>query len=385
MERVRVPEAEGAKFLERDFNQCFQQMRHYDAQIVEIVKFGFTAYGAIAGAALALYRYGLDKGIDFRPAALAIVLVGLPLGLTLLALATRNRSYFVLVTRYVNEHRHLFLNGEPLGFENGTGMYVDRERPAYFHWTSSQSLLLGTLAILNSGLLGLGLYVAFVAHPSKWAIVGIGPAVAFVTQLVITVRHLRFHDREPQAPNRATGRPAMTIRAPSPNADDAAGQPGDEGTARFLCDLAVKRHDLADRAYDALNTRLATVFAFNSFLIPSSISALRPPVSPPPGYARGWPFWAVAAVWGISLIVVTAATVIGVRARSVHSLPDAMKLDRDFGAQSPGAAARQVIRTLDDAWNGITAATSKKALCLNVAVVAVAVELAALIVLVVLW
>lgn len=174
----------------------------------------------------------------------------------------------------------------------------------------------------------------------------------------------------------------MPMRTPS--AGDQVDRP-DENTARFLCDLAVKRHDLADRAYDALNTRLAAVFAFNSFLIPSSISALRLPANPPAGYVRGWLFWAVAAVWGISLVVVTAATVIGTHVRSVHSLPDAMKLDRDFGTQPPGAAARQVIRTLDDAWNGITAATSRKGACLNVAVVAVAVELSALIALVVGW
>ena len=35
-------EKESLKFLERDFNQCFMQMRHYDSQIFDILKFMFT-------------------------------------------------------------------------------------------------------------------------------------------------------------------------------------------------------------------------------------------------------------------------------------------------------------------------------------------------------
>jgi hypothetical protein len=53
MNDQRLPEceSEGAKFLERDFNQCFQQMRHYQAHIPDICKFALTAYTAVIGAA----------------------------------------------------------------------------------------------------------------------------------------------------------------------------------------------------------------------------------------------------------------------------------------------------------------------------------------------
>src|SRR5713101_4326952 len=86
---------EAAKFLDRDFNQCFQQMRYYDGQIIDICKFAFTGYTAIVGAALSLYKYGSDKGSDFRSPAVAMLAIGLLLGLCLLALMARNRVYFV--------------------------------------------------------------------------------------------------------------------------------------------------------------------------------------------------------------------------------------------------------------------------------------------------
>jgi hypothetical protein len=187
-------ESESAKFLERDFNQCFEQMRHYDGQIIEIVKFALAAYSTIAGAALVFYRYGLDKNADFRAPALAILVVGLLLGITLLALVARNRAYFVLVTRYINEHRDFFLKDKPLGFPNQTRMYTNWTQPPYFNWRSSQALLLYSLAVLNSGLLGLGLYLLFERSSCKWWIVGVSVAVALGAQLALAIVYLRTRE-----------------------------------------------------------------------------------------------------------------------------------------------------------------------------------------------
>lgn len=53
----------GLKFLERDFNQCFQQMRHHDTQIFDILKFMFTAYTVLIGAALGIFKANLQ--VDF--------------------------------------------------------------------------------------------------------------------------------------------------------------------------------------------------------------------------------------------------------------------------------------------------------------------------------
>jgi len=80
-------EREALNFLERDFNQCFQQMRHYDAQIFDILKFMFTAYSVLVGVALGLYQFGLKEGKDLSVPAIAALTVGLILGLFMLILS----------------------------------------------------------------------------------------------------------------------------------------------------------------------------------------------------------------------------------------------------------------------------------------------------------
>ncbi|MGA7741098.1 MAG: hypothetical protein WCE40_04600 [Polyangia bacterium] len=187
-------EEDGAKFLDRDFNQCFNQMRHHDSQILEIVKFALTAYAALVGAALAFYKYGLDKGADYRSPGVAISIVGLMLGIALLALVIRNRAYFVLVARYINEHRAFFLKDRPLGFANVTRMYTNPSQPQYFNWRSSQALLCYSLAILNSGLLGLVVYFIFDKSQHRWWMVGIGGVLLLGAQLGPAIAYLKSRE-----------------------------------------------------------------------------------------------------------------------------------------------------------------------------------------------
>ena len=187
---------EGAKFLDRDFSQCFQQMRHYDAQIVDICKFAFTGYIAVAGAALALYKYGVDKGIDYTAASVSVLTVAGIFGLMLLGLAVRNRVYFVLVTRYVNEHRRFFLREKPLGFANESRMYPNPALPPYFSWLSSQAWLTYTLALLNSAMLTVALVLLGLSR--RWpALVYVVCGLAVLTaQLVGTIAYLVSRERK---------------------------------------------------------------------------------------------------------------------------------------------------------------------------------------------
>jgi len=179
-----------AKFLDSDFNQCFQQMRYYDGQIIDICKFAFTGYAAIVGAALTLYKYGADKGADFRAPAVSLLAIGLLLGLCLLALMARNRVYFVVVTRYVNEHRQHFLTQKPLGFENKSRIYMDPTEPPFFNWRSSQALLLYILALMNSGLLAMALYLLCSSVPCRWTILISAGLLFLVAELVSTIAYL---------------------------------------------------------------------------------------------------------------------------------------------------------------------------------------------------
>ena len=162
-------DAEAAKFLERDFNQCFMQLRHYDSQIWNICRFAFIAYIAILGTAVSMYQYSLDKDFDLMPAAMSILGAGFVLGLLIYGLAIRTRVYYVVVCRYINEHRKLFLEAKPLGFENSSGMYVNPTAPAYFNWRSWQSGLYCIIAFLNALLPALLVFYYLDGNAWRWS------------------------------------------------------------------------------------------------------------------------------------------------------------------------------------------------------------------------
>lgn len=152
-------EKEALRFLERDFNQCFQQMRYYDDQILGVFRFLLTFYTGLVGVALALYQFGLKENVDFGFAAVLSLLIGLILGLSLFAQSIRNRVYFVQVARYINEQRRLFFRYRPLGFENASRMYTNPKQPPYFNWRSSQTTLEFVIALLNAVIFGLLVYI----------------------------------------------------------------------------------------------------------------------------------------------------------------------------------------------------------------------------------
>lgn len=131
---------EAVKFLERDFSESYGQLRHYDTQITDLMKFSVTLYIATLTAALGVYQFSLEKGIQLDLAVKALLISGLLAGLFMLWLLVRSRVYFVRVARYINEHRHFFTRLKPLGFPNDSAMYTDAKYPKYFSWGSSHSV-----------------------------------------------------------------------------------------------------------------------------------------------------------------------------------------------------------------------------------------------------
>ena len=124
---------EAIKFLGRDFDQCFTQMRHYDGQIWDICKFSFAAYSALMGTAFGLYQYTISPNhVNLIPVAIAILVIGVLLGLFIFGLSLRNRVYFVVLARYINENREYFFRHNPPEFKNVTGMYTDPSNPPFF-------------------------------------------------------------------------------------------------------------------------------------------------------------------------------------------------------------------------------------------------------------
>ena len=178
--------AAAAKFLDSDFTQCFQQLRYYDGQIVDICKFSFTGYLAVIGAVLALYKYGLDSKppVDFTLPATAVLFLAAVIGFIMLGLIVRNRVYFVLMARYVNEQRGLFLRGEPLGFRNTSRMWTDPKQPPYFSPGSSQSFMIYMVSLLNASMLALAGFLICASGQRWWCLLA---AIAVLVAQVLAV------------------------------------------------------------------------------------------------------------------------------------------------------------------------------------------------------
>ncbi len=193
MDKTEKEIQEGLKFLERDFNQCFQQMRHHDTQIFDILKFMFTAYTVLIGAALGLFKSNLQVDLTI-PIVISLV-IGLILGAFMFYLVLINRSYYVKVARYINEQRKLFLAFKPLGFENVSRMYTNEKQP-YFSCESTQIWLAYIIGALNSTLLGVLLFIMFASYSYKWLIVIGVSFVLFSTHFTITVKYLKSQENK---------------------------------------------------------------------------------------------------------------------------------------------------------------------------------------------
>ncbi len=179
-------------FLENDFNQCFAQVRHYDAQIVDIFKYLATFYTTVAGISIGLYQFSIEKKLDIVSGLISGLSVAFLFGVCMFFLILRNRVYFVFCMRYLSEHRGFFLSAKPLGFENKSRMYTDHKKPPFFNILSSQSLWLYVVAILNSALLGVILYIAKVSC----GIVTITCAIVLLGQLVSGIAYLKSRENK---------------------------------------------------------------------------------------------------------------------------------------------------------------------------------------------
>ena len=183
-----------AKFLEVDFNQCFNQMRHYDSQIWDITKFAFSGYTLLLGSAVGINKYSLEKNIDLNPVSILILMIGLSVGIFMYCLIIRNRTYFIRVTHYINEHREHFLKDKPLGFENKTRFYTKPYEPSFFDLLSSQLFLSYLLALLNGLVAAALLFISkLTSHYSFAVSAGVG---FMLVQIVSGAVYLKIYENK---------------------------------------------------------------------------------------------------------------------------------------------------------------------------------------------
>jgi hypothetical protein len=189
-------EKAGADFLRADFDESFQQMRHYDSQIFDVCKFAFLGYSSVLGVGIGLYEVGFRKNLNLVFPIVAIVSVGLIVGVMVLGLIIRNRVYFVVNTRYIKELRAHFLASKPLGFQNNSAMYTDWLLPPYFDVWSSHLLVSYVIAFLNTALVGFLLYVTAFADDSMGTVSMVLITVGLLfLQITASASYLKSRER----------------------------------------------------------------------------------------------------------------------------------------------------------------------------------------------
>jgi|GEM_PF-1185441 len=182
------------RFLDTDFSECFAERRRFDSLIWEVTKFTFTAYSAMLAAAVGLYTFSLQQQVDLVPAAIALLSVGVVVGLFMLLLLVRTRVYFVIVTRYINEQRRHFLSDHPVGFENQSMMLTDVDRPAFFSTRSTHAWAALLVIALNAALSSALGFIGAPAGGRRGILAGVIFVVVGVAQAVVAVAYLRSRD-----------------------------------------------------------------------------------------------------------------------------------------------------------------------------------------------
>ena len=136
------------QLLVNDFQQAFYMLRHYDDVNWNLTKFSFGQILVSLGAcwtiffeanksnALSILRSYYSVGI--------FVLLVLSVAFTLISILgiCKNRTYFVKVSRYINEHRKFALDNSELSFHNVSKMWNNPKMPKNLDWCSTQLICL---------------------------------------------------------------------------------------------------------------------------------------------------------------------------------------------------------------------------------------------------
>jgi hypothetical protein len=173
-----------------DFEQCFEQMRHYDDSFQNTLQFAYTGTVAVArvsGTLLQSYHY-----TQLNLTILSVIL-GLSwlAGIILVMSLAKNRVYFVMVARRVNELRNVCFDEDSPYRENKAKIYTDPTRPRIADFGSTQFFQVCLTSAFDSfffastvvALIALQMVVNHTAPIVDWSLGFRGFAVSLVAQL----------------------------------------------------------------------------------------------------------------------------------------------------------------------------------------------------------
>lgn len=155
---------ESMDFLINEYNQCFEQMRHYDNVQGFMMSFGISFYTAIATLMYFIYKQNIVEPMKHNYIKF-VILLAFYVGLLLFFFFIRNRRYFAIVARQVNSIRNYFLNNSELNFIMYNKMYIDPENPKYLNFWSTDTIYLSIFIVMNSVLVYCYCFLQKIGNP----------------------------------------------------------------------------------------------------------------------------------------------------------------------------------------------------------------------------
>lgn len=136
------------QLLINDFQQAFYMLRHYDDVNWNLTKFSFGQILVSLGACWTIFfEANKSNALSILRSYYLVgifVLLVLSAAFTLISILgiCKNRTYFVKVSRYINEHRKFALDNSKLCFNNISKMWNNPKMPKNLDWGSTQLICL---------------------------------------------------------------------------------------------------------------------------------------------------------------------------------------------------------------------------------------------------
>lgn len=204
-DQAKIKHAEN--FLNVDFSQSFDQLRHYDSMIWDITKFTFIQILGSITAIWAIYAFAqepdsITSWIAINYMFLIPSIFGMSYIFSVLAsfLISRNRVYFAKVARYLNEHRNFSISQKPLGFENKTKFYTSDRFPTAFDIWSNHLVSLYIIQLLGAIIFGAMIFCILLIWIENiyWVcfLSAVSSSLSFIINLRIYIKYMKNQDRE---------------------------------------------------------------------------------------------------------------------------------------------------------------------------------------------
>jgi hypothetical protein len=137
--------------LKLEFNQAFDQMRHYDTLYATAVHFIFAVYIALAAATVLFLNQPQISNATYLGLSVLYAMVAV-VGVLLLAFLLRNRRDFTLAARFTNDIRRYYLARMDSDPTSAAGLPARPELPRMPDTGRPQTVHMHCVAFFNTAL-----------------------------------------------------------------------------------------------------------------------------------------------------------------------------------------------------------------------------------------